>query len=340
MVYLMAKINHLIPLVAITANIKETWKELRRLIFKWVIKHDTTPRESLELAGLSYFNIIINPLLKLLERNVAIGIEDTKVKFYRQAIFNAFSVWKDVEPNLHESIIRGINMVVQKPLEVELNVKIWRDKVRQEAAFRLFKNTGLEMDINRAIEIKELKLIRLASNAPMHIIQMHVENYRLRKCTEEELISKLNNILQEYLIIKEVMENNIASISVIYQYNTPENIVNSENILEIRILYTINELIQKTKSELNRLLKGLVNINKGNNVTIIPLEITELINKTRVLVVNATKDEKNFLERVLEIMETRRTNTRDMQEKRKPGRPRKQTETKPSNQQLISNYFN
>ena len=78
----------------------------------------------------------------------------------------------------------------------------------------------------------------------------------------------------------------------------------------------------------------------GNNVTIIPLEITELINKTRVLVVNATKDEKKFLERVLEIMETRRTNTRDMQEKRKPGRPRKQTETKPSNQQLISNYFN
>ena len=53
----------------------EKIKKIHGLIFKWILKKDT---ESLELVGLSYYKVIIKPLLKLLERNKSIGISKTK----------------------------------------------------------------------------------------------------------------------------------------------------------------------------------------------------------------------------------------------------------------------
>ena len=53
----------------------EKIKNIHGLIFKWILKKDT---ESLELVGLSYYKVIIKPLLKLLERNKSIGISKTK----------------------------------------------------------------------------------------------------------------------------------------------------------------------------------------------------------------------------------------------------------------------
>lgn len=66
-----SKINHFLPMFCLVEKIKK----IHGLIFKWILKQDT---ESLELVGLSYYKVIIKPLLKLLERNKSIGISKTK----------------------------------------------------------------------------------------------------------------------------------------------------------------------------------------------------------------------------------------------------------------------
>ena len=66
-----SKINHFLPMFCLVEKINNN----TRMKFKWILKKDT---ESLELVGLSYYKVIIKPLLKLLERNKSIGISKTK----------------------------------------------------------------------------------------------------------------------------------------------------------------------------------------------------------------------------------------------------------------------
>ena len=41
-----SKINHLIPLIAITGGIGELWKSIRKIIFNTLLEHSTLPREN------------------------------------------------------------------------------------------------------------------------------------------------------------------------------------------------------------------------------------------------------------------------------------------------------
>ena len=67
--YLKSKINHLIPLIAITGGIDELWKTIRKIIFNTLLEHSTLPRESASAFGLGYYDIIVRPVLRLKERN-------------------------------------------------------------------------------------------------------------------------------------------------------------------------------------------------------------------------------------------------------------------------------
>ena len=64
-----SKINHLIPLISIKGGLKELWKSLRHIIFKYLIKFSTLPRESASSFGLGLYEIIVRPILKFITRN-------------------------------------------------------------------------------------------------------------------------------------------------------------------------------------------------------------------------------------------------------------------------------
>ena len=64
-----SKINHLIPLIAITGGIKDLWKSIRKIIFTNLLEYSTMPRESASSFRLGFYDIIIRPVLKLIKRN-------------------------------------------------------------------------------------------------------------------------------------------------------------------------------------------------------------------------------------------------------------------------------
>ena len=66
--YIKSKFQHLLPLISLQGNLDKTWSNIRKSIFKEVIDFSTMPRESGSLIGISFYSIIIKPLLKLQKR--------------------------------------------------------------------------------------------------------------------------------------------------------------------------------------------------------------------------------------------------------------------------------
>lgn len=88
--YVASKANHLILLMAITEGIKETWSTMRSIIFRNVLNKSTLQRES-ALFKLSYFNLIVKPVLKTLERAIRVnGPNSEIIDFYRRASSKIF----------------------------------------------------------------------------------------------------------------------------------------------------------------------------------------------------------------------------------------------------------
>ena len=63
--YIKSKFTHLLPLISISEKLPSISKNIRKIIFRDVIEYSTKLREEAILIGLSYYSIIINPLLKI-----------------------------------------------------------------------------------------------------------------------------------------------------------------------------------------------------------------------------------------------------------------------------------
>ena len=91
-----AKINHIIPLISINGNLETIWKEIRKTIFNNVLFKDTLPKESGTLLGISYYNIIMKPLLKLITKQKEFNNTDNYIQFLYEASNKAIITWNKV----------------------------------------------------------------------------------------------------------------------------------------------------------------------------------------------------------------------------------------------------
>ena len=63
--YIKSKFAHLLPLITMSGELETTWNNIRKTIFRDVIDFSTLPKESGVILGLSFYSIIIKPLLKI-----------------------------------------------------------------------------------------------------------------------------------------------------------------------------------------------------------------------------------------------------------------------------------
>ena len=99
-----AKINHIIPLIAINGNLETIWKEIRKTIFNNVLFRDTFPKESGTILGISYFSIIVRPLLQIITKQKQNNINDGYTDFLYETSKKAFIIWNKVEENNTDEI--------------------------------------------------------------------------------------------------------------------------------------------------------------------------------------------------------------------------------------------
>ena len=65
-----SKINHLLPIIALTKGIFESWKNIRKVIFTPILNRLILPLEAASLLGLSFFETFVKPLLKIKDKYV------------------------------------------------------------------------------------------------------------------------------------------------------------------------------------------------------------------------------------------------------------------------------
>ncbi len=76
-----SKINQLLPIVSISDKLESSWKLIKRTIFDLVVLKATMSRESAAILKLSYYDIIIRPILKMVEK-IEYGDETTELSSY------------------------------------------------------------------------------------------------------------------------------------------------------------------------------------------------------------------------------------------------------------------
>ena len=94
--FIKAKFTHLIHLLSVSDKLEKSWKTIRSVIFRDIIQYITIPKESSALYGLSYYNIIIRPLIKIILAAVSKNNEEY-IKFLYEATKKAFTLWTNFE---------------------------------------------------------------------------------------------------------------------------------------------------------------------------------------------------------------------------------------------------
>ena len=94
--YIKSKFSHLLPLITMSGHLETTWNNIRKTIFRDVIDFSTFPKEANVILGLSFYSIIIKPLLKIYQKEKKISIPE-HLAFFQEACKVAFQLWNKKE---------------------------------------------------------------------------------------------------------------------------------------------------------------------------------------------------------------------------------------------------
>ena len=98
--YMVSKVNHLLPLISLNGHLGVSWKCIRRIIFRKILKTQTSPLEGVVSLGLGFFNIIIKPILRNIERGYIFFFNNSQLEFLKKAAVRALIHWKSLEQKI------------------------------------------------------------------------------------------------------------------------------------------------------------------------------------------------------------------------------------------------
>ena len=110
-IWMKSRINHLLPIIALTNGIYASWKNIRKVIFTPILNKLTLPLESAALMGLSFYETFIKPLLKIKDKYIE-NIQTELVEYIHNALIKALVEWKNAEPNLNNTILTNIEQTI------------------------------------------------------------------------------------------------------------------------------------------------------------------------------------------------------------------------------------
>ena len=320
-IWMKSKINHLIPLIALTDGLYDSWKNIRSVIFSSIIKRLTLPLESASLIGISFYDIFFKPLLKIREKYLQ-NKQEEMAKYIEKALKKTAITWKNVEPNLTNTIINNI---------VELNngnikdIDTWNKDIKEQAYIRLFKNQIIPEVKPKILKLKMPQIINLLSNAPTHILEGIIKE-NVNSLLSKEIKKKLTNQLAPYILIDLFKEKNIIkleqpdgqNLNAILEYQTLYSLKTKNFIYKNidTIIKAVNNKIENEIINYNADIEGNIHL---NNAT------TTFINNCKAKIYEMKIETWDLLEDIIEElhMELNKLHAKK-QEKRKIGRPKKQ----------------
>ena len=109
--YLISKINHLLPLIALSNNLDSSWKCIRKIIFRNILNRQTLPLETALALGLGYYNIMIRPLIKLVERYRKLRNNKDEESSLINAVKKSILYWMEIEKKQVVPVIDALQKI-------------------------------------------------------------------------------------------------------------------------------------------------------------------------------------------------------------------------------------
>ena len=333
--YLRSKINHLIPLIVLTENCDNTWKVIRNIIFTYIFDRTTLPRESATIYKIGFYDIMIRPTLKLIERNFRYNESETQRSILKKATVKSFLCWINIEENQDTEVKNRI-------LEIRnesnwYSTEQWDNLVRYTAVSRLFKGSEIVQVPPRILKCRAPNIILLLSNAPKHEVNQLCLTYAKQTDTtlKQSEEGKIFNILCKYAVIGKY----ISSFTP-YSIDVGENhdiITATEyhTILKIRVNQRLRSIEEEAMTLAANVFNQIIIENQSLNEEsrlneVATTTITTFHNDFRAAVQNSDKDFDKELDLLYEITQenNRKQSHRKSAEPKKPvGRPPKQNKT-------------
>ena len=345
--YMISKISHLLPLISLNGHLPDCWKCIRRIIFRNILRAQTSPLETAVSLGIGYYNLIIRPLIKLIEKYQAFNNNAEQYKFLQTATIKAFTYWKNLEQKLPDEVEIKLNRIINNnewALIEEIDALIYRN-----ISYRLFRNCKNIKQIKDPKALKYPNYIYLLSNASTHEISDTIvskenskdqknKNLKWERYTRlikmvyasNKFLDILNNEKQSYLLNKGSQSAIIEEVTILELKitNTAIDILNQDN-KEIEEIIEDTETRIKTEIENNNYgLGDMLNIGKLDELQ------TSLRNKLSEL----NKGEARTFDLFWEITEGIETEKKK-REKPNKGRPKKEKISKQEDNLKIENFF-
>ena len=171
-IWMKSRINHIIPIIALTKGIYASWKNIRKVIFTPILNKLTLPLESAALMGLSFYETFVKPLLKIRDKYTE-NNQMELAEYIHNALVKVLTEWKNAEPNLNNNILNNIEQTIKGEIP---KTKKWNKDVQEQAFTRLFRNNIIPEIKEKISSLKMPQIINLLSNAPIHILEGIIKN--------------------------------------------------------------------------------------------------------------------------------------------------------------------
>ena len=328
--YIKSKFSHLLPMIAISGQLETTWTNIRKTIFRDVINFSTFPKESSSIIGLSYYNIIIKPLLKLYEKEEKIS-SPKHLEFFKEACKTAFKLWLIKESNNTETVKDLIYDFLSNDKFHKLSE--FEDKIYKEAAIRLYRNQNIPEHTTNLAKAKLPRILEISSNAPTHFIEGIIKNTLLKK-EKIDLTNIKKNLtltIAQYILIQKIGAFNIDDI----ERPDPEDlkqIIEYQQLYDLKLEIELNRYKEEIMKETEIIIEEIIKINKNNisEIPTIPQTLINIIGAVRNCIPKTEKSKWYMLEYAMDKFETNAYNKiLNLQNNKKPnkiGRPKKNKE--------------
>ena len=128
------------------------------------------------MLGLGYYNIIVRPLIKLIERNLKVIGDKNIYNILMGAVKKVMQIWLQFETK-HEIQLKDKILKLSRG-EEEIDIKVL-DKLIKKNERRLRIKAGEKLNIMDLRIFKYPNVTNLLSNAPFHEIIDTIEGYKI-----------------------------------------------------------------------------------------------------------------------------------------------------------------
>ena len=347
-IYLISKVNHLLPLISLTGNIEISWKCIRKIIFRNILNSSTLPLETAMSMGLGYYNIIIRPLVKLVERYNNFRGNNEETKFIKDATTKAILFWLQTEKKHPDEEKVMLQKIASN--EIWLNVKDLDNILYKNLEKRLMRNNTSTIKIKNISILKFPNINYNMSNAPYHeIIDTSIIRESIKSDKEKDIkYERMLELTKQLMIGKEIAlllydlekfsrispdinkDKDIVEEMIITESLLEQEIENIKEKYELKAIELIKEIIKNVP----KLVKEKA-VSKVKEIEFKNLRIVH--NEYRDIVANLDKKQARCLDIAHEIME--KILKKNQNKILKKGRPPKIKEKIDNNQINIEEYF-